>query len=136
MCARTFYPSVLWYLFVGGSGGFGGGTSNQDGFLLHSFCPQKENSYFYVTKLHTMPGTEIALIALFSLLSGMVGGFVACGYRLLHLEMEWHSVRKDLRTYYTRMRNDRPLLVEPKSSFEDQILDIQRRNPLLTRRGE
>ena len=40
----------------------------------------------------------------------MVGGTIAAGFRLLHLEMSWHMVRSDLRKYYTRMRNDRALL--------------------------
>ncbi len=82
---------------------------------------------------------ETPSLVFFALLAGMVGGILASGWRLLHLEMEWHQVRTDLRKYYTRMRNDRALVDRPEPRqelrFEDQIADIRRRNPL-PMRGE
>jgi len=56
-------------------------------------------------------GLEGILIAA---LCGVVGGVIAAGLRLLHLEMEWHQVRKDLRRYYAQGRADRAREIEPR----------------------
>jgi len=55
----------------------------------------------------------------------MVGGTIAAGFRLLHLEMSWHMVRSDLRKYYTRMRNDRALEIRPGPNETNRLLDSE-----------
>lgn len=81
-----------------------------------------------------IPYAETILIAI---LAGMVGGLLSSGWRLLHLEMEWHQVRTDLRKYYTRMRNDRAMLETPAAPrplpFDEEIAAIRRRNGLAIR---
>jgi len=62
----------------------------------------------------------------------MVGGAIAAGFRLLHLEMSWHMVRSDLRKYYTRMRNDRALLeTRPGSNETNRPLPLDSEEAIL-----
>lgn len=66
--------------------------------------------------------------ALIAFLAGSVAGILATGFRILHLEMEWHHVRADLRKYYTRMRNDRAVDWTPKAEpREDPTENLMRR---------
>ena len=69
---------------------------------------------------------------LLALAAGMVGGLIAANLRMLHLEMSWHWVRKDLRAYYTRMRNDRALLeTRPGPSQARQVFPLDSEEAIL-----
>lgn len=54
--------------------------------------------------------------AVIGLMAGAVGGVLAAGLRILHLEMEWHEVRGDLRRYYAAMRARRATEIEAKQT--------------------
>lgn len=73
--------------------------------------------------------------AILGFLAGVVGGVVTSGLRLLHLEMEWHQVRRDLRRYYAQGRADRAREIEPRAAAgsaltPDQIMEIARKHGL------